>query len=82
MGLESIMLWNKSDVKGQEPYDFIPMWDIKQNQQTNKTNTTHKHWQQYGGYQREGEWGEDEEDKGSQIYGDGWRLTLGDQHTM
>ena len=36
MDLENIML-HKLDVKGQEPYDFTQMWDIKKQQMNKKT---------------------------------------------
>ena len=42
---------------------------------------THRHRQEYGGYQRK-EVGEVVKCKGGQIYGDGRGLTLGGGHTM
>ena len=45
-----------SDRKSQQPYDFTHMWDIKL-KATDKQTKTHRHRQQYGGYQREGGWG-------------------------
>ena len=54
---------SKSDRKGQKPYDFTHVgYKTESNKWTNKTkqNKTHRHRQQYGGYQRGmgvgGEW--------------------------
>ena len=52
------------------------MWDTKlkaTNEQTRHTKT-HRHRQEYGGYQRERVWGVG---KGSQIYSDGRRFDFG-----
>ena len=71
--------------KSQPPYDVSHTWDVKLkpiNQQARQTQT---HWQrqQYGGYQREGKWGERQERvRGDQIYGDGDDLTLDGEHTV
>ena len=48
--------WNKSDRERWIPYDFIPIWIIKQNKtkqmkKQNKTKTN-KYREQIGGYQR------------------------------
>ena len=61
-----------SDRKGQEPYDFTHMWDIKQKSTNehskNKLIDTDNNMVVT---RREGESGEDEEGKGGQICGDG-----------
>ena len=49
----------------------------EQNKWTNNKNKqvkSHRHRQQYGGYEREEGWGADSEGKGGQIYGDGRRF--------
>lgn len=48
--LESILL-NKSDRKGQEPYDII-IWDIKEQQTNNFLKNPHRYRQENGGYPR------------------------------
>ena len=69
---------NKSDRKGQEPYDFTHMWDIKlksTKEQTRQTKTR-RHRPQCGGYQGEG-WGELVKGKVGQIYLDRRRFDFG-----
>ena len=44
----------KPDRKSQESYDVICMWDIQlktTNEQTRQKTKTHRHRQQYGGFQ-------------------------------
>lgn len=75
MALEYYAKRNRSDRKGQEPYDFTHMGDIKQ-KATNKTNAqtqTTEDWLPEG--KREGR--KDEEDKRGQMYGDGGRIDFG-----
>ena len=45
-------------------------YKTESNKRTKKKIKTHRHRQQYGGYQREGEW-EVVKCKGFQIHGDG-----------
>ena len=40
MDLETIMLSEMSDGKGQEVYDFIHMWDMKQKATKEQTKTS------------------------------------------
>lgn len=35
--------WDKSDGKGQEPYAFTQMWDVKQKATIEQTKQTHRH---------------------------------------
>ena len=83
--------WNKADGKSQEPYDYTHMWDIKlkttdektTDEKTRQTNThkTHRHRQLVVTRGKVG-CGEVVKGKGSQIYGDGKRGTLGSKHKM
>ena len=60
------------------------MWDIKlkaTHEQTRKTKT-HRHRQQYGGYQKEGGWGSSKGLIGVKCIGMEKDLTLGGGHTV
>lgn len=76
--LEYDAKWNKSDEKGQEPYDFIHMWYIKQ-KTTNKLIDTENSMVVTRG---ESGWGKIKRIKGIKYMMMKGDQTLGGEHTM